>query len=424
MPSPGRSREAEKPLTGREFFTTLTVGEALAGFAPARSTLTEEVSLGDALHRVPAAAIGAPEPMPGFARSTVDGYAVRAADTYGASEGLPSYLDLRGEVLMGALPDVGVGPGVAVAMPTGGALPAGADAVVMVEHTQRTGPGTIEVVRPVAPGEGVVRADEDVAAGSPLVPAGRPLRPQDLGILAAAGITRLQVFALPRVAILSTGDEVVPVDTPRLRPGQVRDATSAALAGLVREAGGMPILYGIVADDAAALDTAIRTALPDTDLLVVSAGSSVGSRDETAGVIAGLGPPGIYCHGLSLRPGKPTLLAECPGPGGTVPVIGLPGNPLSALVVFRLVGMPLVRRVGGQSYALPAPGVPARLARQVASAAGRLDVVQVRLSDGVATPLFGHSALLSVLTAADGYLMVPEAATGLDAGADVMVTVY
>lgn len=379
----------------------------------------------DALHRVPCEDVVAAHPLPGFARSTVDGYAVRACDTYGASEALPGYLELTGAVLMGLPPSAAVRPGTAVAMPTGGVLPAGADAVVMVEHTQVTGPGLVEVVRPVAPGEGVVRADEDVAVGAVLVPAGRPLRPQHLGVLAAAGVMNLRVFARPRVAILSTGDEVVPAGTAALRPGQVRDATSWALAGLVLEVGGRPDHRGIVADDPAALDIAMRAALAECDLLVVSAGSSVGARDETAGVIAGLGPPGIFCHGLALRPGKPTLLAECAG----VPVIGLPGNPLSAIVVFRLVGMPLVRRVGGQtggppSGALPAPGVPARLDRPVASAAGRLDVVQVQVRDGIATPLFGHSALLSSLARADGYVLVPEAATGLDAGGHVTVTLY
>jgi len=407
-------------MAGHEFFATLSVAEALTGFAPGRRTATELVPLEAALHRVPSMSVLASHPLPGFARSTVDGYAVRAADTYGASDGLPSYLDVAGAVLMGVEPDLTVNPGSAVAMPTGGVLPPGADSVVMVEHTQLTMPGTIEVVRPVAPGEGVVRADEDVSPGSELVPAGRPLRPQDLGILAAAGVTQVSVFARPRVAILSTGDEVVPADTPVLRRGQVRDATSSALAGLVLEAGGLPDPRGIIADEPGALDKAMRDALGDSDLLVVSAGSSVGARDETAGVVAGLGSPGIFCHGLAVRPGKPTLLAECAG----VPVIGLPGNPLSALVVFRLVGMPLVRRVGGHAVGPTAPAVPARLTRQVASAAGRLDVIQVRLDDGAATPLFGHSALLSILTVADGYVVVPEAATGLDAGADVTVTLY
>jgi molybdopterin molybdotransferase len=406
--------------TGREFFTTRTVTEALTGFRPGRRTPAETVPLSAALHRVPARPVTAPHALPGFARSTVDGYAVRAADTYGVSDGLPGYLQVTGAVLMGTEPDVTVGPGTVASMPTGGVLPRGADAVVMIEYTQEAMPGTIEVVRAVAPGDGVVRADEDAAPGAELVPAGRPLRAQDLGMLAAAGVTEVAVHTRPRVTVLSTGDEVVPPDTAALRPGQVRDASAVALAGLVTEAGGEPVPGGIVPDDAAALESALRAALASSDLIVISAGSSVGARDETAGVVRGLGPPGIWCHGLAIRPGKPTLLAEC----GGVPIIGLPGNPRSALVIFRLLGIPLVRLVGGCTTPPPEPAVRARLARDLASATGRLDVVQVRVRDGVATPVFGLSALLSVLTAADGFVVVPEEATGLDAGAEVEVTLY
>ena len=364
--------------------------------------------------------VTAPHPLPGFPRSTVDGYAVRAADTYGVSDGLPGYLEVAGAVRMGAEPGVAVGPGTAVSMPTGGVLPPGADAVIMVEYTQEAMPGTIEVTRPVAPGDGIVRADEDAAAGAELVPAGRPLRAQDLGMLAAAGITAVTVHARPRVTVFSTGDEVVPPDTPRLRPGQVRDATASALAALITEAGGDPAQGGIIRDDAGALEAALRAALHTSDVIVISAGSSVGARDETATAVSRLGPPGIWCHGLAIRPGKPTLLADCAG----VPVIGLPGNPRSALVVFRLIGMPLVRQVGGCTRPPAEPVVRARLERDLASATGRLDVVQVRLHDGLAAPVFGLSALLSILTAADGYVIVPEEATGLDRGTEVDVTLY
>jgi molybdopterin molybdotransferase len=405
---------------GREFFTTRTVAETLAGFRPGRRTPTETVLLTQALHRVPAAPVTAPHALPGFARSTVDGYAVRAADTYGVSEGLPGYLQVAGAVRMGSEPGVRVGPGTVASMPTGGVLPAGADAVVMIEYTQEAMTGTIEVVRPVAPGDGIVRADEDAAAGAELVPAGRPLRAQDLGMLAAAGVTGVAVHARPRVTVLSTGDEVVPPETAVLRPGQVRDASAVALAAMVTDAGGDPVPGGIVPDDPDELEPALRAALSVSDLVVISAGSSVGARDETAGVVARLGQPGIWCHGLAIRPGKPTLLADC----GGVPVIGLPGNPRSALVVFRLLGIPLVRLVGGCTMPPAEPVVRARLARDLASAAGRLDVVQIRLDDGIATPVFGLSALLSVLTAADGYVIVPEEATGLDAGAEVDVTLY
>lgn len=443
-------------MSGREFFTARTVAEALTGFRPARRTAVETVTLAAALHRVPAADVTAPGPLPGFARSTVDGYAVRAADTYGASEGLPSYLALAGAVRMGRAPEVTVPAGGCVAMPTGGVLPPGADAVVMVEFTAETMPGTIEVLRPVAPGACIVRADEDVAPGGTLVPAGRPLRAPDLGLLAAAGVTGVRVHARPHVAIVSTGDEVVQPATPTLAPGQVRDATASALAGLVADAGGDPVVVGIVPDDPGALESALRGVLADADLVVVSAGSSVGARDETAGAVAALGE--IWCHGLALKPGKPTLLAECPVPGAhgapgeagsdpadphcsggetaardptdaePVPVIGLPGNPLSALVVFRLVGVPLVWRLAGCDRPPPEPSTRARLSRDLPSAAGRLDVVQVTVHDDeagpTAEPIFGPSALLSVLTRADGYVVVPEPATGLDAGSEIDVCLY
>ena len=408
------------PATHKEFFAVRTVGEALAGFRPARRTAVETVDLGRAHGRVPAEPVHAPHDLPGFARSTVDGYAVRAADTYGASEGLPSYLEVTGAVAMGRAPEGAVAPGTAVAMPTGGVIPQGADAVVMVEHTQEAMAGTIEVVRPAAPGDGLVRADEDAAEGTELVPAGRALRAQDLGLLAAAGVTDVRVHARPRVAIVSTGDEVVDPATAELGAGQVRDATAVALAALVRDAGGEPDPRGIVPDDHDALAAVLGDAVASSDVVVVSAGSSVGARDETAAVVAGLGKPGIWAHGIALRPGKPTLLADC----GGVPVIGLPGNPRSALVVFRLVGMPVVRLVGGVTRPPAEASTRARLERDVPSAAGRLDIVQVAVRDGVASPLFGASALLSILSAADGYVVVPDEATGLQAGTEVDVTLY
>jgi molybdopterin molybdotransferase len=421
----------------REFFTVKTVSEAQAGFRPARRTPVETVSLDEALGRVPAEPLHAPHALPGFARATVDGYAVRAADTYGASEGLPSYLDLAGEARMGRPPETEVRAGTAVAIATGAPLPPGADAVLKVEHTQAATPELLEVLKPVTPGEGMVRPDEDAAPGAELTRPGRPLRPQDLGMLAAAGIVEIPVHARPRVTIVSTGDELVPAEAARTGPaaeapaaaargpaallvGQVRDSSAPALAALVREAGGEPHFAGIVPDEGDVLSRTLREALPASDVVVVSAGSSVGARDETAAAIASLGEPGIWCHGLAFRPGKPTLLADA----GGVPIIGLPGNPRSALVVFRLIGIPIVRMVGGCTHPPPEPTVSARLARDLPSAAGRLDVVQVRFSGDEAEPLFGSSSLLSILTAADGYVVVPEAATGLPAGAEVEVRLY
>jgi molybdopterin molybdotransferase len=407
--------------TGREFFTVKTVSEALTGFRPGHITPVETVSLGVAFGRVPDTEIVAGEALPGFARSSVDGYAVRAADTYGASESIPGYLRVVGEVRMGAAASDQVGSGTAVAIPTGGMLPAGADSIVMIEHTAEATADTIEVVRPVAPGENVIRFDEDVAVGATLAPRGRPLRAQDMALLAAAGIAEASVHVPPRVTILATGDEVVPPDTRALCPGQVRDALSVSVGALVREAGGDPASTAIVSDEDGALGEALRAAMGASDLVVICAGSSVGMRDQTAGAVAGLPNSETWCHGLAIKPGKPTLLAHSDG----IPIIGLPGNPRSALVVFRLIGMPLVRRVGGWTVEPVVGSVRATLARDLPSAAGRLDVVQVRLKDdGLAEPIFGSSALLSVLTGADGYLVVPEDANGLSAGEPVDVFPY
>ena len=212
----------------------------------------------------------------------------------------------------------------------------------------------------------------------------------------------------------------MPYGRADLAPGQVRDACTLPIAALVTDAGGEPVPLGIVPDDAEALREALVLAMAEVDMIVITAGSSVGTRDETANVVGSLGEPGIFCHGLALQPGKPTLLAEC----GGVPIVGLPGNPRSALVVFRLIGSPLVRLVGGWEAPVPEPVVLARLSRDLPSVTGRLDIVQVRLHDGLAEPIFGKSALLSVLAEADGFFSIPEPATGLDEGAEVEVTLY
>jgi molybdopterin molybdotransferase len=406
--------------TGREFFTVKTVAQALGEFRPRHRSPVKTVTLGAAPGRVPVDEIHAQHALPGFDRSSVDGFAVRARDTFGATDAIPAYLRVSGMVKMGAAADATVGPGTAVAVPTGGMLPIGADAVVMIEHTQEAMPGTIEVTRPVAPGEGIVRGDEDLALGETVVNAGRSLRPQDVAMLAACGIVELAVHARPRVSIIATGDEILPPETASLAPGQVRDALSMSIGALVAEAGGDPCAFPIVPDDRSALADTLQRALGDSDMIVICAGSSVGGRDETAAAVGALPHAEIWCHGLAIKPGKPTLLAH----SDEIPIIGLPGNPRSALVVFRLIGMPLVRRVGGVTLEPRRGAVRARLSRNLPSAAGRLDVVQVRLNGLDAEPLFGPSALLSVLTAADGYLIVPADANGLSDGEAVDVFVY
>jgi molybdopterin molybdotransferase len=406
--------------TGREFFTAKTVAEVLADFRPAHRTASEAVALDDAAGRIPAADILAGEALPGFDRSSLDGYAVRAQDTFGASESIPAYLTLTGSVAMGAAAELALPAHSLIAVPTGGALPDGADAVVMIEYTQEAMAGTIEVVQPVAPGEGIVRADEDMAPGQAAVRAGAPLRAQDLAMLAALGIAELEVHTRPAVTILATGDELIAPDAGPVGPGQVRDALSSSVGALVREAGGRTHPPQIVRDDPGALHGALGHALAHSDAVVICAGSSVGARDETAAAVAAVPGTEIWCHGLAIKPGKPTLLAASDG----IPIIGLPGNPRSALVVFRLIGMPLVRRAGGWSAEHCAASTPRRLSRDLPSAAGRLDVVQVRLSADEAEPIFGPSALLSVLTNADGYVIVPDDANGLSAGETVEVFLY
>ena len=413
--------------TGREFFTARTVAEALAEFRPSHRTATEAVTLEHAAGRVPAHDVIASAALPGFDRSAVDGYAVRAQDTYGASDSVPAFIRVAGSVAMGAPAGESVVAGAAISIPTGGAMPDGADAVVMVEYTQEAMAGTIEVVRPVAPGEGIVRAGEDIAPGAVAVRAGAPLRAQDIAMLAALGISRVSVYARPVVSVLATGDELIAPGADLVAVGQVHDALSSSVGALVREAGGRARAPKIVRDDPGALHEALTVALAGSDVVVICAGSSVGGRDQTAAAVAGVPETQIWCHGLAIKPGKPTLLAST---GRGVPIIGLPGNPRSALVVFRLIGMPLVRRAGGWTAEVVGGSVWRRLSRQVPSAAGRLDVVQVRLSGSgsgsgeEAEPIFGPSSLLSVLTAADGYVVVPEDLNGLSAGEPVEVFLY
>ena len=269
---------------------------------------TETVPTHQALGRVTADAVLATEHLPAFPRSTMDGYAVRARDTFGASESLPAYLEVVGEVRMGQAPDVTLATGQAAVAYTGGMLAHSADAVVMVENTQKIDATSIEVLRPVAPGENVIQVGEDVRIGEVIVPAGALLRPQDIGGLLALGITQVKVRCRPRVAIVSTGDEIVSPDTAPA-PGQIRDINTYTIAALVEQAGGVPVLLGVVKDDYEAQRQVAVEGLAQADMLVFSAGSSVSSRDMTVQVLHSLGPPGVLVHGIAHRPGKPTIMA-------------------------------------------------------------------------------------------------------------------
>jgi len=416
-----------------EFFTVLAPEAALAKLwqhLPTTGLATpEEVATAEALGRVTYAAVTAPAALPAFARSAMDGFAVRAHDTYGASQSLPAYLHVIGETPMGRAPDFSLAPGQAAIIHTGGMLPGGADAVVMVEVTQASREHEIEVLRAVAPGENVLHIGDDIAAGAVMLPAGHWLRPQDVGGLTALGLTRLTVARRPRVALLATGDELVPPEAAPA-PGQVRDVNSYTLGSLVQQAGGVPVQCGIVGDNFEALRTAATAALAGADALILSAGSSVSVRDMTAAVIDGLGKPGTLVHGVAVKPGKPTILAVAEGK----PVFGLPGNPVSALVVADLFVTPTIYRLQGCSSPPPRRSVRARLTHNLASAAGRVDYIPARLDYNAATaaddglpaaePVFGKSNQIFTLVNADGMLVVPMDTTGLSAGAVVEVRLF
>jgi molybdopterin molybdotransferase len=376
-----------------------------------------------ALDRVTAGPVLAPADLPSFTRATMDGYSLRAADTFGASESQPAYVRVIGEVPMGASEPVAVAVGEAAVAYTGGMLAGGADAVVMVEHTQPVDTATIEVVRPVAPGENCVQVGEDVRRGEELLPAGRRLRPQDIGGLMALGITRLRVARRPVVAILSSGDEVVPPEAePRL--GQIRDINSYTCQALVERAGGEPRRLGIVPDRRDVMTERAREGLSQADVLVLSAGSSVSSRDLTAEVIASLGQPGVLLHGIAVHPGKPTIV----GLADQKPVFGLPGNPVSTIVLFELLVAPTIRRLLGQADPDARTTVRARLTRRVASAPGREDYVQARLErrDGElwAEPVFGKSNLIFTMVRASGMIHVPLDRAGIEAGDTAEVRLF
>ncbi len=412
-----------------EFLTLLPPDQArdelLSHLAPPTID-SESIGIVHALGRFTSADTFAPHPLPDFPRTTVDGYAVRARDTFGASDSLPAYLNLIGEVPMGDTPAFELGAGQCALIHTGGMLPNGADAAVMIEYTQhivgaehRSAPTEIEIFKSVADGENVIRIGEDVAQGQLVIPKGAQLRPAEIGGLMALGITSIHVVKKPRVGLISTGDEVIdPGQTPR--PGQVRDINSYTLGALVEKCGGAAIRYGIFSDQFQVLKEAAAKALSECDVLIITAGSSASTRDMTADVIRTLGEPGVLVHGINTRPGKPTILGVCNGKA----VIGLPGNPVSALVNGYLFVVPVIEKLLG---ALPKPKatVQATLTVNLPSQAGREDWWPVKLTTTrntqYADPIFGKSNLIFTLAAADGLLRIHSDATGLSAGEIVEV---
>ena len=409
-----------------EFLKVVTPAEAHARFAQAytpRPRGAERVSLRQAYRRVLAVDVVAPEDLPEFDKSTVDGYAVRAADVASASGGRPVSLAVVGEVEMGKAPEIAVGSGAAVRIPTGGMLPAGADSVVMLEDTVLRD-GRVEATRRAAPGENVIRRAEDVRREEVVLRQGTRLRPQDVGLLAGIGVVEVGVFLQPRVAVLATGDEIIP---PHRRPsvGQVRDINTYTLSALVQQEGGLPRVFEIIPDDREKLLHTLRGARQDADLVLVSGGSSVGEKDAVAWAINAMGKPGVIVHGVSIKPGKPTILGLVDG----TPVIGLPGHPVSGMVIFDVFVRGLLRGLAGRTPPRPLGRiVRARMARRAPSAGGREDHVRVLLEerDGAlwAVPQLGKSGIITTMTRADGVVVVPPGQDGWGEGVEVDVELF
>jgi molybdopterin molybdotransferase len=415
-----------KDMLGRdELITVEKARELLFHYAPFRRPEEIYLSIENAYGMVVSRDVISPEDLPSFSRSTVDGFAVNAADTFGATEGSPAYITVKHEISMGEQPGFVLKKDEAAKIATGGMLPGGADAVVMLEYTQQVDEGMIEVVKPVSPGEHVIEAGEDARANERVVRKGHRLRPQDIGALAGLGITKVWVYERARVSIVSTGDEIVPAHQP-IRPGQVRDINSYSLAGLILSAGGIPVKRGILADTYETIKDVVDISLRESEMILISGGSSVGAKDMTAAVINEAGKPGVLFHGVSLKPGKPTIGAVI----NDIPVFGLPGHPAAVMVCFEIFIRPVLKVLSGEDEDLPVQkrSIQARIAKNISSSGGRQEHIGVSLEerDGElwAVPLLGKSGLITTLTRADGTALIPLRKLGVKEGDIVEVRLF
>lgn len=385
-------------------------------FAPVAGT--ETVALSGAMGRVLAADIAAEEFVPGFDRSTMDGYAVRARDTFGCTDAIPAILPLQGEVLMGQGADFALEKGCCAAVPTGGAVPEGADSVVMLEYTEDYGDGTIGVLKSTAPGQNMIFRGDDVYPGKTVLEKGRVLSSQDIGALAAIGRVRVPVARRLTVGVISTGDELVPPEaTPG--PGQVRDVNSPMLEAMLGAFGVDVINYGIVTDEEALLSKKVTRAVSECDAVLLSGGSSVGVKDAACRIIESMGQ--LLLHGIAIKPGKPTIL----GKTGCKPLVGLPGHPVAAYFITKLFVLPLLSRLMGrkqESYT-----TTAKVTESISANHGRAQYHCCRLAraDGeiYAYPIRGKSGLITTLAGSDGYFCIGRDCEGLPQGAQVQVTI-
>jgi molybdopterin molybdotransferase len=408
------------------FFQLISSSEFLDLFRRFHPLPTETVQLAACRGRVIGKDVTAPEQLPPFSRSTMDGFAVRARDTFGCSESEPALLSIVGEIAMGTAGSaIALRPGQISRIWTGGELASKADAVVMVEYSHLLDEETVEIFRPVAPGENVIQAGEDTAQGATVLAAGTRLRPQDVGVLAGLGITEVTVHRRPVVAILSTGDELVAPDQ-QPGPGQIRDINSTTLSGLVEAGGGIARQIGIFGDDLELMYAACRDALADADMVLLSGGSSVGQRDFTLQVLERLQGAELLAHGVAIRPGKPTILAS----QGNKAVFGLPGHVASAMVVFYLFVLPLLQQLAGKKDDPGLLSIQAVTGQPIPSAIGREEYVRVQLAwenraePPIALPVYGKSGLLTPLIKADGLLVIDRDSEGLDKGAMAQVLLF
>jgi molybdopterin molybdotransferase len=383
---------------------------------------TEIINIREASGRVVAENIISKIDLPPFRRSTMDGYAVKAKDTFGATDNLPVYCDLVGEVKMGYRAQQELEAGAAIKIPTGGMLPPGADAVVMIEYTE-VAAGMVEITSAVAAGENIVQQGEDISRGERLLQQGQKLRSQDIGALAGIGVTEIEVFRLSEVTIFATGDEIVAPDvTPEL--AQVRDINSYSIGSLVEQLGARVDYGGIIADKHEELMANLEDKLATSDLVILSGGSSVGVKDLTIEVLNQLGEPGVLAHGVAIKPGKPTILALI----DQTLVVGLPGHPASALVVATRMVAPLIRQLVGRTEQEFATKIVAKLSRNLASTKGREEYLKVSLEeteDGLlAKPIVGKSSLITTLVKADGLVEVGLGCEGVVAGTEVEVLTF
>lgn len=409
------------------FRETVTINEAkkiINSYSEGITREKELVNYRDALDRLLAENVVAKEDIPGFSRSTVDGFAVNSKDTFGASSALPCYLEIIGEVEMGESPAFSIETGQTVKIATGGMLPDKADAVVMLEDTEGLDTQNIEVFKPVTPGENVILKGEDYKKGEEILSVNHRLRAQDLGALAAAGISEIPVFTPVKVGIISTGDELVPPNE-ELVSGKIRDINTYTLLGLVKQEGGIPFCYGIVKDYIEELTSVVGKALQETDLVVLSGGSSVGAKDYTLKIIENFPELSMLFDGISIRPGKPTIAAA----GSGKIFFGLPGNPVSAAVVFDILIAPLVSglEIKPEEERM-LNTVKAEVTRSISSLAGREDHIRVKLvfeNDRLyAEPILGKSALISTLTKSDGEIIIPMGKEGVEAFQEVDVRLF